>query len=114
LLRLVFLLTGATTLFIGFASSLWVEVAIFMQPLLAVCFFPAGLAALSMVSSSEQRNIMVSLTVPFAFLIGGGGAPTLIGFFGDLGSFGGGIALVGGAITTGAVLTGFLRFKEDK
>jgi NNP family nitrate/nitrite transporter-like MFS transporter len=113
-LRLVFLLTGATTLFIGFASSLWVEVAVFVQPLLAVCFFPAGLAALSMVSSSNQRNIMVSLTVPLAFLIGGGGAPTLIGFFGDLGSFGGGIALVGGAITTGAVLTGFLRFKEDK
>ena len=113
-LRLVFLLTGATTLFIGFASSFWVEVAVFVQPLLAVCFFPAGLAALSMVSSSKQRNIMVSLTVPFAFLIGGGGAPTLIGFFGDLGSFGGGIALVGGAITTGAVLTGFLRFKENK
>ncbi len=113
-LRLVFLLTGATTLFIGFASSLWVEVAVFIQPLLAVCFFPAGLAALAMVSSERQRNILVSLTVPFAFLIGGGGAPTLIGFFGDLGSFGGGIALVGAAITMGVVLTGLLRFQEGR
>jgi len=114
ILRLVFLLTGATTLFIGLASSGWVEVAVFLQPLLAVCFFPAGLAALSMVSSARKRNIMVSLTVPFAFLIGGGGAPTLIGFFGDLGSVGGGIALVGGAIVTGAVLTRFLRFQESQ
>ncbi|MEE4605997.1 MAG: MFS transporter, partial [Desulfobacteraceae bacterium] len=59
ILRIVFLLTGLMTIFIGFASSSWVGVAVFLQPLVAVCFFPAGLAALSMVSSPKERSIMV-------------------------------------------------------
>jgi len=113
ILRVVFLLTGLMTIFIGFASSSWVGVAVFLQPLVAVCFFPAGLAALSMVSSPKERSIMVSLTVPIAFLVGGGGSPTLIGFFGDVSFFGPGIALVGGLILTGTILSGYLKFHDQ-
>ena len=110
ILRVVFLMTGLLTIFIGFASSSWISVAVFLQPLVAVCFFPAGLAALSMVSSPKERNIMVSLTVPIAFLMGGGASPTLIGFFGDISSFGLGIALVGGLILAGTIFSGHLKF----
>ena len=110
ILRVVFLMTGLMTIFIGFASSSWISVAVFLQPLVAVCFFPAGLAALSMVSSPKERNIMVSLTVPIAFLVGGGASPTLIGFFGDISSFGLGIALVGGLILAGTIFSGYLKF----
>jgi len=110
ILRVVFLMTGLLTIFIGFASSSWISVAVFLQPLVAVCFFPAGLAALSMVSSPKERNIMVSLTVPIAFLMGGGASPTLIGFFGDISSFGLGIALVGGLILAGTIFSGYLKF----
>jgi NNP family nitrate/nitrite transporter-like MFS transporter len=113
ILRMVFLLTGLMTIFIGFASSSWVGVAVFLQPLVAVCFFPAGLAALSMVSSPKERSIMVSLTVPIAFLVGGGGAPTLIGFLGDVSFFGPGIALVGGLILTGTIFSGYLKFRTS-
>ena len=113
ILRVVFLLTGLMTIFIGFASSSWVGVAVFLQPLVAVCFFPAGLAALSMVSSPKERSIMVSLTVPIAFLVGGGGAPTLIGFLGDVSFFGPGIALVGGLILTGTIFSGYLKFRTS-
>jgi len=79
---------------------------------MAVCFFPAGIAALSMVSSAKDRNIAVSLTVPLAFMIGGGAAPTFIGFMGDVNSFGSGIALVGGAIFLGSFISGYLKFPD--
>jgi NNP family nitrate/nitrite transporter-like MFS transporter len=111
-LRIGFMLTGVMTIFIGLASTSWVTVAVFLQPIAAVCFFPAGLAALSMVSSSRERNIAVSLTVPLAFMVGGGGVPTLIGFMGDVHSFGSGIALVGGAILLGSLLSGYLKFQN--
>ncbi|MEE4265826.1 MAG: MFS transporter [Desulfobacteraceae bacterium] len=111
-LRIVFVLTGLMTVFIGLASTFWVTVAVFLQPIMAVCFFPAGLAALSMVSSARDRNIAVSLTVPLAFMVGGGAAPTFIGFMGDVNSFGSGIALVGGAILMGSIIAGYLRLQD--
>jgi NNP family nitrate/nitrite transporter-like MFS transporter len=106
------MLTGLMTVFIGLASTSWVTAAVFLQPVMAVCFFPAGLAALSMVSSAKDRNIAVSLTVPLAFMIGGGAVPTFIGFMGDVKSFGSGISLVGGAILTGSFISGYLKFKN--
>lgn len=111
-LRVVFLLTGSMTVFIGMASSAWVTVAVFLQPIMAVCFFPAGLAALSMVSSSRDRNIAVSLTVPLAFMVGGGATPTFIGYMGDVHSFGMGIVVVGIAILAGSIIAGFLKFQD--
>ena len=66
-LRIVFVLTGILTLFIGLAPGTWIAVAVFLQPVMAVCFFPAGFAALSRVSSAGERNLAVSLTIPMAF-----------------------------------------------
>jgi NNP family nitrate/nitrite transporter-like MFS transporter len=111
-IRLVLVLTGTMTIFIGLASSSWVTVAVFLQPAMAVCFFPAGLAALAMVSSAKERSIMISLTVPVAFLMGGGATPTLIGIIGDVYSFGLGIALVGGLIMAGSIFSGFIRLQK--
>jgi NNP family nitrate/nitrite transporter-like MFS transporter len=113
-LRIVFLLSGSMTIFIGMASTSWVSVAVFLQPIMAVCFFPAALAALSMVSSTKDRGITISLTIPIGFLIGGGGAPTLIGFIGDVSSFGWGIALVGGLILTGSIFAGYINLQDQK
>jgi len=79
--------------------------------MLAVSFFPAGLAALSLVSSEKERSIVVSLTVPFAFLFGGGVVPILIGFIGDISNFASGIILVGGFIITGTFITRFLNIE---
>ena len=109
ILRIVFVLTGMMTMFIGLAPPGWVAIAVFLQPIMAVCFFPAGLAALAMVSSARERNLTVSLTIPMAFLIGGGAAPALIGFIGDVYSFGWGVALVGGLIMTGSVFSGWVK-----
>jgi NNP family nitrate/nitrite transporter-like MFS transporter len=84
---------------------------VFLQPLLAVCFFPAGFAALARIGPAGSRSLAVSLAIPIAFLLGGGAVPTLIGFMGDAVSFAAGIMLVGVLITVGALLAGRLRLR---
>ena len=113
IIRIIFVLTGMMTMFIGLASQTWVALAVFLQPIMAVCFFPAGLAALSMVSSAKERNLTVSLAIPMAFLVGGGAVPALIGFLGDVRSFGLGITLVGGLIMTGSIWSGFVKLQDQ-
>lgn len=108
----VFLLTGLTTVFLGILPGSWIVIAVFLQPAVAVCFFPPGFAALSTIGPPSTRNVAVSLTVPVAFMVGAGAIPTLIGVMGDAGSFGMGIALVGGLILLGFVLSIFLKFPD--
>jgi len=71
----VFLVTGILTLLLGIASTYWVIIIIFFQPVLAVCFYPAGFSALSSISTAENRNVAISLTIPVAFVLGGGAVP---------------------------------------
>lgn len=103
-MRACFLLTGAATLFLGTATGGWVLAALFLQAMIAVCFFPAGFAVLSGIGPPGSRNIVISLAVPAAFLIGGGAVPALIGFMGDAATFSLGIDLVGVLILSGAWL----------
>jgi NNP family nitrate/nitrite transporter-like MFS transporter len=110
----VFLLTGFMTVLLGAAPGSWIVVILFIQPVLAVCFFPPGFAALSSIVPPQARNLAVSLTIPFAFLLGAGAVPIGIGILGDAASFALGIALVGGIILTGAILSRYLRFPEER
>jgi NNP family nitrate/nitrite transporter-like MFS transporter len=109
----VFLLTGFLSLLLGIVPGSWVVLIVFLQPLIAVCFFPPGFAALSRIGPPSVRNISVSLTVPFAFLVGGGAVPTVIGLFGDKGNFNLGIALVGIIIMGGFILLRYLKFPDE-
>lgn len=108
----VLMLTGGATVAIGAIPGNGALVAVFAQPLLAVCFFPAGFAALSRIGPATDRNIAVSLTIPAAFLIGGGAVPAMIGWFGDHVSFGAGIVLVGLLIASGGFLAHFLDLEK--
>jgi len=112
-LGIVFLLTGGFTLLLGLSPTPWVPAVVFLQPMVAVCFFPAGFAALGMVVPPSARNIAVSFTTPMAFMIGAGAVPTLIGVIGDLQSFGLGVSLVGGLILAGALLPRFLKVERS-
>jgi NNP family nitrate/nitrite transporter-like MFS transporter len=105
----VFLFSGVATIAMGTVSGNWVLWAIFLQPMLAVCFFPAGFAALSRIGPPGARNIAVSLAVPVAFMIGGGAVPIFIGFMGDVASFATGICFVGSMVILGAILAYFLK-----
>jgi len=113
-LTIVFIMTGGMTILLGLVPREWVGVPIFLQPMVAVCFFPAALAALSMVSPPKLRNIFVSLNGSIAVFIGGGAVPALIGFIGDRTSFSAGITLIGGLIVCGAILPRFLRFYDPE
>ncbi|MFZ0243832.1 MAG: MFS transporter [Desulfobacterales bacterium] len=105
----VLLITGLMTILVGMVSGTPVLVFVFLQPLAAVCFFPAGFAALSRIAPSGGRNVAVSLTVPLGFLIGGGAVPLMIGFMGDHYSFALGISIVGACTAAGALPAYFLK-----
>jgi NNP family nitrate/nitrite transporter-like MFS transporter len=112
-LKVVLLIAGMMTFFLGIASSSIIRYVVFLQPLIAVCFFPAGFAAMSSIVPPGFRNIAVSLIVPLAFVTGGGLAPIFIGFIGDKGNFALGIMICGGLIAIGSFFTGLLRFHEQ-
>jgi NNP family nitrate/nitrite transporter-like MFS transporter len=113
-LMIVFSIGGAITILLGLSSYNLLLLLIFIQPWIAGCFFPAGFAALSSIGPPSVRSVAVSLTLPFSTLIGGGATPTLIGFMGDRGSFGFGIAVVGGCILCGAILSRFLKIEGEE
>jgi NNP family nitrate/nitrite transporter-like MFS transporter len=99
----ILFLTGILTTFIGVFHGRWNILAIFLQSLVAVCFFPSAFAAMSSVVEKEFRNIIISLTVPFSFLIGGGLFPVAIGALGDLGHFRLAFSLTGAIIAFGGI-----------
>lgn len=109
-----FLLTGLATLLLGPSPTSWLVPVVFLQPALAVCFFPAGFAALSAIAPARSRNVAVSFTVPVGFLLGGGAIPVFVGVMGDAGSFGLGFTWVGALILAGAVLALFLRLPDRR
>jgi hypothetical protein len=59
--------------------------------------------------------VVVSLTLPFAFILGGGAIPFLIGIMGDDGRFGSGIGIIGAMIILGGLLAVLLKcqFSQD-
>lgn len=105
-------LTGLTTIFLGLAPDWGLIPTVFLQPMMAVCFFPAAFAMLSAISPPDSRNVVVSLTVPAAFFLGAGAIPTGIGAMGDAGHFRLGVALVGFLIFAGGVLATQVNGKE--
>lgn len=109
----VLLSTGAMTILIGLAPGFWVIFLVFLQPLMAVSFFPPAFALLSAVGPPDVRNVSVSLAVPAGFMVGGGVMPLFIGFMGDRGSFAGGIVIVGGLILAATLLAAFLKPNQE-
>ena len=104
-MRVVFLFSGLLFLILGAASGATLTAAVFAQPVLAVCFFPAGFSMLSTISSRRTQNITIAITIPMAFLIGGGGMPLFLGWMGDAGAFGPAFMLIGALTILASLLT---------
>jgi len=113
-IKFVLLLTGVMTVLLGIVPGWWVVIIVFLQPMLAVCFFPAALAALSSIGPANARNVVVSFTIPLSFLVGAGAIPSLIGLSGSAGSFAMGIAFTGTLMTAGAALTRYLESTQQE
>jgi NNP family nitrate/nitrite transporter-like MFS transporter len=114
-LGMVLVSTGILTFLMGSSSGSWVLFLACLQPLIACCFFPPGFVALSSIGPPSLRNVVVSLTLPFAFILGGGAIPFLIGIMGDDGRFGSGIVIIGAMIILGGLLAVLLKcqFSQD-
>jgi len=113
-LACILLLTGLFTILLGCTVGPWLILIIFLQPMLAGSFFPAGFAALALASPRSVRDTAVSFTIPFAFLVGGGAVPIWIGIMGDAGVFSIGITAVGGMVLTGFFLAFYLKFPDGR
>ncbi len=111
-LKVVFLSTGLATVMLGMASESWILIIVFVQPLLATGFFPAGFAALPRLGSSSFKNVAVSFTIPFGFLLGAGAIPAGIGLMGELGSFSLGFTVLGGLFFGGFILVRYLKLSD--
>ena len=108
-IALVLLFTGVSTVLLGTVPGTWVMAAVFLQPVLAVCFFPAALATLSSIGPADARNVVVSFTIPLSFLMGAGAIPTLIGLLGNMGYFALGLVAAGSLMMLGAILVRYLE-----
>jgi NNP family nitrate/nitrite transporter-like MFS transporter len=109
----ILLATGMATVLLGMARGPWIIPVLFLQPMLAVCFFPAGFAALASIGPPQVRNVAISLTIPVAFFLGGGAIPAGIGLMGQKGSFALGFVLVGVLLVGGVIILRYLRFDEE-
>lgn len=109
----VLLITAVSTIFIGAASG-WIMITmIVIQAAITACFFPPGLAAMARVGKPNERNVIVSCSIPVAYLIGGGAVPAVIGYMGDVSTFANGIILTGLATFIGPLLVKRLVFQDD-
>ncbi len=106
--------TGLFTVLLGLAQGPYVPVTVIAQPLLSVCYFPAGFTVLSQIFDSSQRNVAVSLVIPLALLFGTGLVPTLMGWFGDQQRFELGFVLLGALLLAGTFITGKALFNGSR
>lgn len=110
-LTFILFFAGILTILVALAPLSLVPLFVCLQPMVAVCFFAPGMAAVSAMSTIETRGITVSLTISMGFLIGGGVLPFFIGLIGDIKSVALGITVVGGMITMGAILPNYLKYQ---
>jgi NNP family nitrate/nitrite transporter-like MFS transporter len=101
---LALLFSGLMVVLLGLLPDRWALLAVFLQPMLTACFFPAGFTVLARIVPPRARNLSVALTMFVGYLIGGGLVPTILGIFGDANRFGLAFVLVGSLIFLGAFL----------
>jgi NNP family nitrate/nitrite transporter-like MFS transporter len=107
-LLMVFAASGLLTALIGLGQGPWLWLALFLQPGLMVCFFPAGFAALAGLGDESARSLAVGLTVPMSFVLGGGGFPAAIGWAAQVYSLSWGFVGAGALILCGVILLPWL------
>ncbi len=110
-LKAVFVAGGLLTCLLGVAPGSWIIPVVFIQGMLATSFFPIGFAALSRIGSPVEKNLVLSLTLPAASLLGGA-IPVGIGIMGGGGLFSVAFILLGGLNLGGLVLIRYLKLND--
>jgi NNP family nitrate/nitrite transporter-like MFS transporter len=103
------------TALIGITDGALLIVAVFLQPLVIICFFPAAMSGIITMGPPELLSLATSLMVPFSYLFGAGLVPAGMGFLGEQGAFSTGFYLTGGSLLAGLILIFFMHLpNEDK
>jgi len=85
--------------------------AVFLQPILTACFFPAGFTVISRIAPREMHNLTISFMSPIGYAVGSGAVPLFLGFLGDRLSFAFGFLLYGVLLIVGAMLPFLLKLE---
>ncbi len=109
----VLVLSGILVMIMGVATGHLLYACVFLQPVVAVCFFPAAFSALSSLVSADLRNLVISVVVPLAYVAGGGGIPWFIGWLADMNHFSLGISVAGAGMASGGCLAFLLRGRDQ-
>ena len=111
-MKIVFFITGIMTISLGFVPSSWIFAVVILQPLTAVCFFPAGFAVLSAIVPSQQRSLAISIAIPLGFIFGAGTVPAFLGIMGDADCFRLAFMILGSCIFSGCIILSVVKLKD--
>jgi NNP family nitrate/nitrite transporter-like MFS transporter len=110
-ISIVMVSAGLATAALSVAIRPLLIAALFFQPLLIVCYYPAGFALISRIAPREMHNLTISFMLPFSYAVGAGLVPYFFGFLGDRLSFAIGFILYGCLLACAAVLPLFLKLE---
>jgi NNP family nitrate/nitrite transporter-like MFS transporter len=112
LISAVLFSAGVATIAFRAQSRAILLVAVFLQPLLIVSFFPAVLTAAARIAARNFQNLTMSFILPIGYGFGAGVLPVLLGWLGDNASFALGFLLYGFLLVAGSVLPFLLKLNE--
>jgi NNP family nitrate/nitrite transporter-like MFS transporter len=106
--RIALVFSGVFIMLLGPAKGWMLWAVVLLQPVMAVFLFTSGFTVLARVFDEDKRNVVISMMIPMAIVVGNGAVPTMIGWFGDRGMFGWGFAVLGLFSLLGVFLLGAL------
>jgi NNP family nitrate/nitrite transporter-like MFS transporter len=113
LISAILLIAGIATAAMWAQSRPILILAVFLQPLLIVSFFPAILTAIARIAPRNFQNLTMSFILPIGYGFGAGVLPVLLGWLGDNASFAVGFLIYGGMLSAGSVLPFLLKLAHE-
>ena len=110
LLLVLLMAAGLSTIGIAVISAPWLlSVMLFLQATFSVVFFPAGLVAISKLTTLAERSVFTGILMSMSGIIGPGLSPIVLGAIADTWSFQTGILGSGILITSACLLIKSLK-----
>ena len=110
LLLTLLLAAGISTMAIAVINVPWLlSITLFLQATFSVVFFPAGLVAISKLTTLGERSVFTGILMSMSGIIGPGLSPIILGAIADVWSFQVGIFGSGLLITSACILVRYLR-----
>lgn len=110
LLLILLLAAGISTMAIAVVNVPWLLIImLFIQATFSVVFFPAGLVAISKLTTLGERSVFTGILMSMSGIIGPGLSPIILGAVADTWSFQAGILGSGLLISSACILVKYLR-----